>query len=95
MWSIRRELLGLDLVEILDRLLDKGITVEPSDRIRVSADGLRQIGARIVVESVETYNGHRAQLRPVLRPTLIADNSKQSGATLLIAPRDGTSRSRP
>lgn len=58
---IRRKQPGLELIDILDRVLDKGITIEPSARIRVSANDLRKMRAHIVVESVETYKGRQAQ----------------------------------
>ena len=58
---IRRDQTCLDLIDILDRVLDKGITIEPSARIRVSANDLRKMKAHIVVESVETDKGRQAQ----------------------------------
>ena len=52
---IRREQPDLELVDILDRVLDKGVTLAASALILVSANDLRTMRAHIVVESVETY----------------------------------------
>ncbi len=58
---IRREQPGLELIDLLDRILDKGVTVEASARIRVSANDFRKMRAHIVVESVEMCTGRQAQ----------------------------------
>lgn len=54
---IRRERPGLELIDILDRVLDKGVTVEASALLRISGNELRRMSVHIVVESVETYKG--------------------------------------
>ena len=56
---IRREQPGLELIDILDRVLDKGLTVEASARIQISTNGLRKMRAHIVVKSVETCRDDR------------------------------------
>jgi len=53
--SLSRERPGSDLIDLLDRILDKGANVHPSARLRVSENDLRSMRARIVLESVETY----------------------------------------
>ena len=58
---IRREQPCLELIDVLDRVMDKGVTIEPSARIRVFANDLRKMRAHIVVEFAETYKGRQAQ----------------------------------
>ena len=62
---IRREQPDLELVDILDRVLDKGVTLAASALLLVSANDLRTMRAHIVVESVETYEGRQAQSEPL------------------------------
>ena len=61
---IRREQPDLDLIDILDRVLDKGVTLAASALILVSANDLRTMRVHIVVEYVETYQGRQAQSEP-------------------------------
>jgi len=60
---IRREQPGLELIDILDRVLDKGVTVEASARLWVSTNDLRKMRAHIIVESVETHQGRTGTIR--------------------------------
>ena len=50
---IRRQKPGVELLDLLDRILDKGTTVCPSDRLRLAAADLRTMRAHIVVECIE------------------------------------------
>lgn len=45
----------VNVVEILDRVLDNGIVVDPSARVSLIAQDLHTIKGRVVVESVNTY----------------------------------------
>jgi hypothetical protein len=45
----------VNVAEILDRVLDKGIVVDPSDRVCLSGQNLHALKGRVVVESVNTY----------------------------------------
>ncbi len=45
----------INVVEILDRVLDNGIVVDPSARVSLMGQELHAIKARFVVESVKTY----------------------------------------
>ena len=44
-----------NLIELLDRVLDNGIVVDPSSRVALMGTDLHAIGDRMVVESVQTY----------------------------------------
>jgi hypothetical protein len=64
---------GSSLVDVLDRVLDKGIVIDAY--VRVTLVGIELIGveARIVVASVETYLKYSEQISAmgsVARPTL-------------------------
>ncbi|HET9181338.1 MAG TPA: gas vesicle protein GvpJ [Candidatus Angelobacter sp.] len=45
----------INLVEILDRVLDKGIVVDPSTRVYLLGKELRRSRGRMVVESLQVY----------------------------------------
>jgi hypothetical protein len=45
----------MNAVEILDRVLDKGIVIDPSARVSLMAQDLHAIHGRVVVESVTTF----------------------------------------
>ena len=44
-----------NLIEILDRVLDNGIVVDPSARVLLMGTDLHTINDRVIVESVHTY----------------------------------------
>lgn len=46
----------INVVEILDRVLDKGIVVDPSARMYLLGKELRSTRGRMVLESLQTYN---------------------------------------
>lgn len=52
---------GAELIDLLDRILDRGVTVPPSARLQVAARDLRRMKARIVVECVDLYAGHKLE----------------------------------
>ena len=45
----------INLAEVLDRVLDHGIVVEPSTKVFLLGVDLRSIKGKFVVESVQTY----------------------------------------
>lgn len=47
---------NINVTEVLDRVLDHGIVMEPSTRLFLLGLDLRQLKARFVVESVQTYH---------------------------------------
>jgi hypothetical protein len=46
---------NINVTEVLDRVLDHGIVMEPSTRLVLLGSELRTLKARFVVESVQMY----------------------------------------
>ena len=60
----RLERTELSVIDVLDRVLDKGIVIDYWARISlVGLDLLTMIEARIVVASIETYVGYAGPIR--------------------------------
>ena len=53
--SLQRTSTGGSLIDILDRVLDKGIVIDAWVRISLVGIDLLTIDARVVVASIETY----------------------------------------
>lgn len=45
----------VNLIELLDRLLDKGIIMDPWARVLLTGADLQKINHRVVVDSISTY----------------------------------------
>ena len=45
----------INVVEILDRVLDNGIVVDPSARVYLMANEIGASKGRVILESVKTY----------------------------------------
>lgn len=52
----RSKLEDINVVEILDRVLDNGIVVDPSARVYLIGKELRDSKRRMIVESVRTHS---------------------------------------
>ncbi|SNZ13413.1 Gas vesicle protein [Natronoarchaeum philippinense] len=52
---VRKEPQGSSLVEVLDRILDKGVVIDVWARISVVGIELLTVEARVVVASVDTF----------------------------------------
>jgi len=79
------------MIDVLDRVLDKGIVVDAWMLMSVAGISLVTLEARIVVASIETYLKHASvigQLGPLAAPALVelADHGK-SGSTRRPAPQ--------
>jgi hypothetical protein len=62
---------GTNLVEVLDRVLDKGIVIDAVVRISIVGFEIISVEARVVVASVETYLKYSQAFMPVdSRPVL-------------------------
>ena len=64
---------GTNLVEVLDRVLDKGIVIDAVVRISLIGFEIISVEARVVVASVETYLKYSQSFAPVTadsRPVL-------------------------
>lgn len=62
---------GTSLIDVLDRVLDKGIVIDAWVRVSLVGIDLITVEARIVVASIDTYLKYSeavAQVAPVSRP---------------------------
>jgi gas vesicle protein GvpA/GvpJ/GvpM family len=66
MAQVRRA--GISAVDVLERILDKGIVIDYEARISMlGVDLLTRIEARVVVASIETYLRYAPTLRQTVR----------------------------
>jgi hypothetical protein len=66
---------GTSLIDVLDRVLDKGIVIDAWVRVSLVGIDLITVEARIVVASIDTYLKYSeqvAQMAPVSRPAELA-----------------------
>src|SRR5579885_1316237 len=64
---------GTSLIDVLDRVLDKGIVIDAWVRVSLVGIDLITVEARVVVASIETYIRYSeavTQIAPVSRPVL-------------------------
>jgi hypothetical protein len=59
MGNLSEEQKEMSLLELLDRLLDKGIVIHGDLMISVADIDLIYLGLRLVIGSVDTINGNR------------------------------------
>lgn len=72
------------LLDVLDRVLDKGIVVDAHVRICVTGVHLLDVDARIVVASIATYLTYS----DVLAATVLASSPPHAGGLAALAERD-------
>jgi hypothetical protein len=83
---VERSAGGTSLIDVLDRVLDKGIVIDAWVRVSLVGIDLITVEARIVVASIETYIRYSeavTQIAPVSRPAaelkahddLVAENA--------------------
>jgi Gas vesicle protein len=82
---VERKAPGMELIDMLDRILDKGTVIDASVRLGLPGNDLRSMHARIVVDSIETY------VAPEADPAVARD---QSSDTLRLLRRDDKPASR-
>ena len=66
---------GTSLIDVLDRVLDKGIVIDAWVRVSLVGIDLITVEARVVVASIDTYLKYSeavAQVPPVSRPIELA-----------------------
>jgi hypothetical protein len=84
--AVERAAGGTSLIDVLDRVLDKGIVIDAWVRVSLVGIDLITVEARVVVASIETYLKYSeavGQISPVSRPqaelaahqNLIAENA--------------------
>src|SRR5207237_9974328 len=93
--AVERAAGGTSLIDVLDRVLDKGIVIDAWVRVSLVGRGLITVEARIVVASIDTYLKYSeavGTVTPIAKPAIegkyeevIAENAAlrarlQSGA---------------
>ena len=71
--AVERTVGGTSLIDVLDRVLDKGIVIDAWVRVSLVGIDLITVEARIVVASIDTYLKYSeavGQSGPVSRPAL-------------------------
>jgi gas vesicle structural protein len=69
---VERSVGGTSLIDVLDRVLDKGIVIDAWVRVSLVGIDLITVEARIVVASIDTYLKYSeavGQVAPVSKPT--------------------------
>ena len=69
--AVQREQGGSSLIDVLDRVLDKGIVIDAWVRVSLVGIDLITVEARVVVASIDTYLKYSeavGQVAPVSRP---------------------------
>ena len=72
--AIERTTGGTSLIDVLDRVLDKGIVIDAWVRVSLVGIDLITVEARVVVASIDTYlkySESMAQVAPVSRPAAV------------------------
>ena len=73
---------GTSLIDVLDRVLDKGIVIDAWVRISLVGIDLITVEARIVVASIDTYLKYAEAVGitgPVARPPVAAPRDEAAG----------------
>ena len=100
---IERTTGGTSLIDVLDRVLDKGIVIDAWVRVSLVGIDLITVEARVVVASIDTYLKYSesiSQVSPVSRPAAVASQEAvlAENAALraqLAATSSGPTRRRP
>ena len=99
--AVERASGGTSLIDVLDRVLDKGIVIDAWVRVSLVGIDLITVEARVVVASVDTYLKYSeavGQVASASRPatpegrtveSLAAENTALRAQLAAIAPRDG------
>jgi len=80
--AVERSPAGSSLVDVLDRVLDKGIVIDAYVRVTLVGIDLIGVEARIVVASVETYLKYSDQIGTSLGSTQSRGNVADLAAEL-------------
>jgi hypothetical protein len=79
---VERHAGGTSLIDVLDRILDKGIVIDAWVRISLVGIDLITVEARIVVASIDTYLKYAEAVgitAPVARPGITAPREETTG----------------
>ncbi|HZV02800.1 MAG TPA: gas vesicle structural protein GvpA [Planctomycetota bacterium] len=86
---------GTSLIDVLDRVLDKGIVIDAWVRVSLVGIDLITVEARIVVASIDTYLKYSeavGQVAPVAKPAEITHEDVVAERDALLAERDALRR---
>ncbi len=97
---VERAVGGTSLIDVLDRVLDKGIVIDAWVRVSLVGIDLITVEARVVVASIDTYLKYSeavGQTAPVSRPSieartpeaLLAENTALRAQLAAAAPARG------
>jgi hypothetical protein len=105
--AVERSAGGTSLIDVLDRVLDKGIVIDAWVRVSLVGIDLITVEARVVVASIDTYLKYSeavAQVAPVSKPAIedkgyekvIAENAAlRAQLSSAATRRTGSRRRRP
>jgi gas vesicle structural protein len=92
--SLKRAATETSLIDVLDRVLDKGIVIDAWVRVSLVGVDLLQVETRIVIASISTYLTHAGSLESnTIAPRLSREQStlridrRRDQVTLRIQPR--------
>src|SRR5436309_12339872 len=83
--AVERAAGGTSLIDVLDRVLDKGIVIDAWVRVSLVGIDLITVEARVVVASIDTYLKYSeavGQVAPVSRPAAAIGTSSGEKALL-------------
>jgi hypothetical protein len=81
--AVERAAGGTSLIDVLDRVLDKGIVIDAWVRVSLVGIDLITVEARVVVASIDTYLKYSeavAQVSPVSRPVELPQTRQELAA---------------
>jgi hypothetical protein len=87
---------GTSLIDVLDRVLDKGIVIDAWVRVSLVGIDLITVEARVVVASIDTYLKYSeavGQVAPVARPAALEARTTESVIAENVALRAELARS--
>lgn len=88
--SVQRKPAGMELIDLLDRVLDKGIVVDASNLLHLTGASLTRTKKHVVVDFIEVFL-HHAEARVVAKINR-RQPLRSPGHPAQSLPRSGTSR---
>jgi hypothetical protein len=95
--AVERHYGGTSLIDVLDRILDKGIVIDAWVRISLVGIDLITVEARIVVASIDTYLKYAEAIgitAPTARPPIERSREEMALPAGERAPGEGSARQR-
>ena len=83
--AVERSVGGTSLIDVLDRVLDKGIVIDAWVRVSLVGIDLITVEARVVVASIDTYLKYSeavALVAPISKPAPALDAAARAQTTL-------------